>query len=556
MASAGWSDTAAGLMQAAWQSGDEFNPWAAIYWLDTPLGEAAEPADRLAACDAVVRAYPNFVPGHDRRAEHLALMGRSDDALAACQPAAFESVPVALRGRAAWVEAQRGDRAKAIALMKQLVTDEPEYNWGWRQLTQWYDLAGRQRECLEAAEQLVKLGPNDPVARALRAEAKRMLGDVPGAKEDYAKAFELDPTFEAAGLQLVAAQLETNDLDGAADTLESLREFTDSPFVRLRAVQLAARQGDLDQARAEFRALATDLETPRAALRDAATAFAAAGWSAEADDELEAAALRDADGTPAAAGLWAERRAATGRTWQVADQLGDVISRSRDAGREAVLAYAGVLAESGQADEVAATVQRHAELLREEANGWALAGAALAEARNFALAAAWLADWRDRADCRPWMLRPLADALRALDRDAEADAVARGALELDATTAAPDFRAWLALSAAVAGRTEEAAAHLRAVDALGQSDGVKLLLAMAEALVMVQQAGPGGKAQAFREAKDHLHAAAGACAARDVPPGAARWFRKAADRLAADAATLPARAWALWQRLQPWVKEA
>jgi hypothetical protein len=101
----------------------------------------------------------------------------------------------------------------------------------------------------------------------------------------------------------------------------------------------------------------------------------------------------------------------------------------------------------------------------------------------------------------------------------------------------------------------EASEHLRAVDQLGLSDGVKLVLAMAEALVMVQQAGPAGKRQAFAEAKEHLHVAAGACAAKDVPPGAARWFRKAADRLAADAGLLPAKLWAWWQRVQPWVRE-
>ena len=118
----------------------------------------------------------------------------------------------------------------------------------------------------------------------------------------------------------------------------------------------------------------------------------------------------------------------------------------------------------------------------------------------------------------------------------------------------PDFRAWLALSAAVEGRTEEAAAQLRAVDQLGQTDGLKLLLAMAEALVMVQQAGPAGKRQAFADAKEHLHTAADACAAKDVPPGAARWYHKVTERLASDAGTLPAKIWAWWQRALPWVK--
>jgi len=120
----------------------------------------------------------------------------------------------------------------------------------------------------------------------------------------------------------------------------------------------------------------------------------------------------------------------------------------------------------------------------------------------------------------------------------------------DPEDAPPEFRAWLALSAAVAGRTEEAGDHLKAVDRVGQPDGVKLLLAMASALVAVR-----AEAGAFAEARENLKAAAGACEPADVPPGAARWWRKAADRLAADAGTLAAKLWALRQRVGPWVKE-
>jgi tetratricopeptide (TPR) repeat protein len=555
MHNAGWDDTAAAVMQAAWQSDDEFNPWAAIYWLDTPDGDSADPDTKLAACDAVVRSYPQFVPGHDRRAEQLALMGRYDEAAEACRPPGVTPLPVALRGRAAWVEAHRGDRARAIALMKQTVADEPNYGWGWRQLAQWYDAAGRYRECLEAANQLIRITPDDPVAHAIRGEAKRALGDHHGAADDYRKAFEIDPTFEAAGLQLIAAQLATDDVTGAARTLYHLQEHADGPLVKLRAVQVAARQGNLAQARAGFGALTTDPAATRGVLREAHAALTAAGWQDEADEELEVA-IDDPDLTPSAAGLWVERTANGGETWRAGDRLPELIDRNRDAGREAVLTYAWVQAASGQADTVAATVQRHAELLREDDEGWARAGGLLAEARNFALCAAWLADWRDRPGCRPWMLRPLTESLRALDRDAEADAVARAAVAMaEPDGAPPDFRAWLALSAAAGGRTAEAAEHLRAIEQLGLPDGVKLLLAMAEALVMVQQAGPAGKRQAFTEAREHLHVAAGACEPKDVPPGAARWFRKVADRLAADAGTLPARLWALWQHARPWVRE-
>lgn len=555
MHSAGLQERATQALSASWRTDEPFNPWAAIYWLDTPAGDGADPDERLAACDAIIKAYPQFVLGYDRRAEQLALMDRFDEAAAACAPPQLgPPVPIALRGRAAWVEAQRGDRMKAIALMRQLVTEEPDYSWGWRQLSQWYDLAGKFRDYLDAADHLVRLNPDDPVAHTIRGEARRALGDHDAAKDDYRRAFDLDPTFEAAGLQLIATQLTTNDILGAARTLEVLKEHASGPLVGLRAVQVAARQGDLATARTEFRELCIDPSAGRGLLREAATALTDAGWEAEADEELSIV-LADPETTAAASGLWVERMLNIGEGHRAADRFPAIIETNREAGREAVLTYAWALASAGPPDAATATIQRHADLLRSDDEGWARAGATLAEARNYALAAAWLADWRDRPGCRPWMLRPLAEALRALDRDVDADRLIRAVVEVaDGDEVPTEFRAWLAVTAAVEGRTDEASEHLREADSFGQPDGVKLLLAMAEAVVMVQQAGPAGKRQAFADAKELLRVAAHACSRRDVPAGAARWYRRVTSRLAADAGTLPAKLWALWQRAAPWVK--
>ena len=109
--------------------------------------------------------------------------------------------------------------------------------------------------------------------------------------------------------------------------------------------------------------------------------------------------------------------------------------------------------------------------------------------------------------------------------------------------------------AAGTGRTAEAASHLNAVERLGQSDGVKLLLAMAAACVAVQKASPAEKATVFADARADLGTAAGACARSEIPPGVARWYRRLVSRLATDAGTISARFWALRQRFMPWVRE-
>jgi tetratricopeptide (TPR) repeat protein len=550
---AGWEDRATRVLKDSWQSGGPFHPWAPLFWIDSTDGQEADPGERIRAADAVIKAYPKFMPGHDCKAEQLALAGRFDEALAATRPPDVgDPPPLELRGRAAWIESRRGDKAKAISLMKQVVAEEPGFVLGWRQLAAWYDATGRTRECLDAAEQFVKLEPNNAVAYVYRGEARKATGDRRGALADFKKAFEIDPTFEAAGLNLIAEQLAASDVPGAAETLAALRENADGPVVRLRGVQVACRQGEFDQALMHFRALASDAQGSAGLLRDAVMAFDAEGWGAKITPELRDLAFGE-DANPALAGLWAERAVAAGSTDAITDRLPTLLLQNPEAGREVVLAYIWALAEAGK--PLQATVDAHSKFLLSDNSAWARAGGALVAGGHYARAVAWLASWRERAGVGPWMLRPLAVAYRALDQDDKAIEVCRAAVRLDGPDEQlSDFRAWLALDLALSGQTADAAAAAARVDSVLVPDGTRLVLAMAEALVMVQRAGPGAKGAAFAEAKDHLRAATAACGSKDTPAGAGRAYRKVAARIAADAGTLGAKLWALWQRVAPWVR--
>ena len=57
--------------------------------------------------------------------------------------------------------------------MRQLVTENPNFVLGWRQLAAWYDAAGRHRDCLDATEHFVRLEPANPLAYVYRGEARR-----------------------------------------------------------------------------------------------------------------------------------------------------------------------------------------------------------------------------------------------------------------------------------------------------------------------------------------------------------------------------------------------
>ncbi|WP_171471388.1 tetratricopeptide repeat protein [Frigoriglobus tundricola] len=394
-----------------------------------------------------------------------------------------------LRSRAAWVEAKRGDRARAIALMRQLVTEHPQFVTGWRQLAAWYDTTGRHRECLDAAEHFVALEPGHPLAYVYRGEARRGVADRRGALADFQKAFDLDPTFEAAGINLITEQLATGDVSGAALTLAALQEHASGPLVALRAVQVACRQTDFETAMARFRLLAADPEASRDTLREAMHALDAEGWAARLNDELKGLAFAP-DAGPDLAALWADRAVADGSAEAVSDRVPELLAQNPAAGREVVLAYLWALAESGK--PVQAVVQKHSDLLRADDAAWARTGAALVLAGHHALASAWLAEWRDRGRVDPWMLRPLVVAYRTLDQDERAVEVCRAAVRLGGPEEVlADFRAWLALDLALSGQAAEAEAHGAKIDTVTAPDGTRLVLAMAEAVVMVRRAGPG-----------------------------------------------------------------
>jgi len=402
----------------------------------------------------------------------------------------------------------------------------------------------------------VRLNPGDAFARLIRGEARQALGDNRGAKDDYQRAFDLDPAFQAAGLRLIATQLETDDLGGAAKTLARLREHADGPYVRLRVVQVAARRGHLDEARAAFRAMLTDLTVPRGVLEECVAKFREAGWAAEAEEELTAAAAGEAV-TPQAAGVWVGALLAEDATARVADLLAPLAERDRDAGREAVLTYAAGLADLGNPADAATTVQRFSELLRQDDDSWARAGRVLVDARQLNLAVAWLADWADRPEREAWMMRVLFDAHQLLGDPAKAEAVAVAALAEDENSddpddeELPDFLAWLALFATLRGDSDAADDFLDRVEPVGQPDGVRTVFKMAEALLTVQRA--ADKRAALAEAKADLRVAADSCAVGDRLPGTAAAYRRVVARLAADAGGVPARLWALGQRVRPWL---
>ncbi len=551
---AGYEERTLSVLYDAWSSGEPFNPWAGLFWMDTVADDDTTPKQKQEAVDAVIKRYPEFIPAFDRKAELLTRLGEYDAAKEACLGTGLKPTPLTLRGRIAWIDGQAGNYDNAIKQMKTCLDEDPDYTWGWRQLANWYDDIKQPKEYLEAAEQLVRLAPGDPYSYGIRGEAKRLQGDHRGARDDYQHAYELDPNFEAAGFQLLTQQIATDDLDGAAKTLDSMRETSDGPLLTLRAVQLAIRQNDLTAAKDALRKLACDENVARSTLREAAEAFEERQWLSEADTVLNDI-LTEPDATPVAAAVWVERNVTTGQGWKVGDRLKELVEKNPDLGREAVLVYAWALAVSNERERATATVQRFADILRKDDVAWGRAGMTLSEAKRHALAMAWLSDWKEREDVEAWMLRPLADAHRLNGEFNKADAVMLEAKKLDDGDELPeDFIAWLGIRAGLNDQHEDAKSALTQLTNREVNGTTMLLVATLRAIVTTRES--SDKPKVFEDAKRLLAEAAKTCPKGDYPVGLGKLYPIIVKKIVSNVGGWKAKLWGLMQKFQPLITEA
>jgi cellulose synthase operon protein C len=514
------------------------------------LSEPADLEERLAALDRAAALSPRCVEAYDQKAMLLARAGRFDEARAVCQAAVWDGKPpLLLRGRAAWVEAQRGRPAGAMALMKTAVAEDPDYAWGWQNLTEWSREHAAAADYREAAESLVRLMPQNAMAHGYRGEARARAGDRAGAKADFRRALELAPDYGFAALALFDEQFADGELDDAAATLAKWKERESDEFVVAREVQLAARRADRAGALKGLKDLCVAKADSTWPLDAATAAMRDAGWEVEVEAVL-AEALRSDEVHPHAAELWVERWAAR-RDWGKARRLGALLGRG-EVGRRALVAYVKGAGKAKAKGLVRACARRYGGRLRGDGLSWGMTGYALTNVHDYRGAAAWLADWDQRQDVQPWVLLNLVLSLRALGRDAEANRASRRALELppDGTTA--NHSVWLAFDEAVGGNRAEAAKRLAALDASRLDATHRYLHGLIEAVLSVQQAAAADRGAAFKQARQKLSglALSGALPSEDRP-AVRHAYRLCVRRLAHDRGGWTAELWGVLRELVP-----
>jgi tetratricopeptide (TPR) repeat protein len=513
-------------------------------------GDAPEVLEeRLAALDRGVTLDPEETEFYDLKAAILARAGRYDEAIAACRPPALNPPPCNLRGRAAWIEAQRPNMERAIESMRDIVAENPDYTWGWRQLIGWHRSRDEHGSRLEAAEALARIDPDDPGAVLERARALVAAGRRADAKAAYRRFQDLDSEFVAAVMERFDLHLEDGELDSAAEALAWIEVRDSGEFYTARAVQYAARRGDHASALSGLALIARTDSEQAWPIGAAVEAVRQAGWARRAERVLEDAIdSRTAHSRIPEHWLGLRRRSDHCR---IVRRVGDQLRRGRHA-----VALAGNLAGAlgHPALRAAAEFLVHhyePEILKYgDHDLWGNVGYALTASGSFPMSATWHAEWRTRLPHRDWILANAALAFHAFGMHGEGWEASRAALALPESPIASGHVLLLALAERLAGERGQWVARLATL-APRDKPPFRWLAAIEQALAVVHDAGPARRSAAFREAR--LILAGAASHEQPGPPRGApcRFYRLAVRRLARDTGGFAARAWAALRWIWP-----
>jgi tetratricopeptide (TPR) repeat protein len=458
----------------------------------------------LAAYDRAIELNPRLLEAYDQKAQLLAERGQFREAEAACHAAIWNGrPPLMLRGRLAWVIAQRGNIGRAIKIMRTTVEEDPSYQWGWGHLADWYENRGRSKKHLQAAEHLIELTPDDARGYIHRAEANRHLGHVESAIQDYHRALEIDPGSPYPAFPLFDHYMDAGDHKSAGSVLRTIKQHADREDYLRGALRLTIAQKQANKALKHLERICAESHGNEDEMAFAVEQFIEAGWDRRCENVLW---KRLAIGRGVAK-QWvqlARRRLSWKGVIQRIDRLPNR-DRRKAAG---ILAVADVLAHEGKHSRMRSLLKAHDALLRSRTEWWGEAGHHFSFILDDRGVAEWMHDWRKRRGVQSWMLLNLGLALTGLKRWLEAQEVHRFAVE----QTDPDYthslhETWIAFAAALDFGVTEIADFFARHDVDDLDPNHQWIAGLTQALQIALRG--RDKTKSLARAKKHLMAVAG-----------------------------------------------
>ena len=477
---------------------DEARSWLVL----AKVLNGAPVAERLEALDRALSLNPRFIDAHDARAMLFADAQRYDEAAAACSPAIYgESVPTPLRGRAAWVEAQRNRTRAAIGKMREIVAAAPDYYWGWNMLAEWLCADNDFADAEEAARKMARLAPRSAIPLGYLADIQARCKKLDAAYVTLQKAFDIDPTYGFAGFTLFDHRLEENKFNEAEKLLATITTHLPGPAAIGAKIRIDTKRGRYDAAVASFRELLATPTVEARTLHAVVNAMVAARWSREVEEGL-VAVLHLSGTNPEIGAIWVRRFAAR-QEWKCRKRLFQ-LSSVTPLGRHARIAYIEELARHQRKWLLRRLISRERPFLRTYGPAWGTIGYAYVHLGRWSDAIKWMKDWQQRNDLAPWMLLNLATAYRQIGPDRNALAVNQHALKLPPDHTTSQHRLWIVLEIALLGDMPAVASRLAELREHELGNYEQALLALIKALRAMHEAQPTARRAIFTERCDDL----------------------------------------------------
>jgi len=362
---------------------------------------------------------PRSTDAWDLKAELLATCERFNEAIACCRQgeAANSEDAYRLRGRAAWVEAQRLNVCEATRLMRAVLAENSGYVWGWQQLAHWLVRQGIPAEAAWALEQLHRLHPHDAWINRQLGLLRVELEDKVGAQTSFEETLRLEPTDASAAQNLFDLRMRANDLEGAVRTLGLMKTHQPGAVTLAAEALLHLKRKDRRAALALLESLCVSPDPDAWPIREVAEGFEHMGWSGSAlrvlKRALKAGACNPQVATAAVRLLLARKKTVAATCVFLRLRTGEPQSR-------AAAPLVQGLAERKSELPLRWLLWRRRDALSRDDAAWGQVGFALIQFNRMNAVARWLADWRSRPNVQPWILFNLCLALRHQGRYDEA----------------------------------------------------------------------------------------------------------------------------------------
>lgn len=495
------------------------------------LREKQNFAERLDAIEHALKLNPRNVEAWDARATAFAEVGRYREALESCRPETLgPEPPVNLRGRSAWVEAQRGRLDDAIRQMQAVLDHAPDYYWGWARLAEWHIEKENAEAALEAAEQMSRLQPTNATVLGYLGDARLALSRREEAKDAFVHAWDLDPLYSYGANKLFDLQLEDRDFAQAEATVERMRRHVNDAQAVANEVRLAAARGNREDAFTALEDLCRRKGSIAYVLHLAANAVRDAGWGSRLR-KFFGKLLQLEDVNPDVGDAWVTQltHESSNHRWLAAHRL-----RVRTpAEKQALRSLVNLIGDENRKWLLRYLLWRLEPVIREDEVAWANVSYAFANLAEYRRAVRWLDGWRSRPEILPWTLLNLAVSLAACGRHAEAREASLAALALPGDHSQRSHCLIVAHDAVIRGDFAEAARFRAQADDAKATQETDVVAPAVDALLELHQLSPPERRRAVKGIRAQLREKVRGVGV--LPAGLRRMFRRTLIRLADDA---------------------